>query len=371
MNFSWLEISKSALLSNIAQIKKNLKPQTKFIAVIKSNAYGHGLLEVAKIIKNQVDYFAVYDFDDALILRQNKITTPILMLGRIFSDQIKEAVANKIEISVSNFDLLEKAEKLESKTKLKIHLCIDSGLGRDGFLEEDFIKIGQKISHKNISVTGLYTHFAAPDDSAFDDYTEMQTKKLIWWKKKLNELEINPILHASSTAGSFIKKFECEFDAVRIGGGIYGLWPSEEVEKNNHLQTKLRPALSWKTKIVEIKNMKKGSAISYGCTHKLTHDSQIAILPVGYFDGIPRIASGKAFLLANNSKIAQLGRVTMNMIIVDVTTLKNVKIGDEITIIGGNEENEISAKDWGIWSQSFNYEITTRINPKLLRKIVA
>ena len=125
MNLSWLEISKSALLNNVAQIRKNLKPQTKFIAVVKANAYGHGILEVSSIIKNKVDYFAVYDFDDAVLLRKNKITKPILVLGRIFPNQIKLAQKHDIEVSVSSLDILEAAAKSNSKQKLKIHICID------------------------------------------------------------------------------------------------------------------------------------------------------------------------------------------------------------------------------------------------------
>ena len=165
MNLSWLEISKSALLNNVAQIRKNLKPQTKFIAVVKANAYGHGILEVSSIIKNKVDYFAVYDFDDAVLLRKNKITKPILVLGRIFPNQIKLAQKHDIEVSVSSLDILEAAAKSNSKQKLKIHICIDSGLGRDGFLKKDFTQIS-KISHKNnLEIVGLYTHFSAPDDS--------------------------------------------------------------------------------------------------------------------------------------------------------------------------------------------------------------
>ncbi len=368
MNLSWIEISKSALLNNVAQIKKNLKTKTKYIAVIKSNAYGHGLLEVASTIKDKVDYFAVYNFDDAILLRQNKISKPILMLGRLFPQQISKALKNDIEISVSNLDILEAAKKLNKNQKLKIHLCIDSGLGRDGFIKNDAKKVLQLL-HNKIDVIGLYTHFSAPDYNSFDNYTKKQAEELLWWKKQLTQKSFKPIVHAASTAGSFIKKFECEFDAVRIGGGTYGLWSSDEVEKKNYKRTILKPSLSWKTKVVEIKELKKGSAISYGCTFTLKHNAKIAILPTGYFDGIPRCTSNKGKAIINGTIVPQIGRVTMNMIIVDVTKVKNLKIGDDAILIGSSNNKQIKAEDWGEWSNSFNYEITTRINSGLARVV--
>jgi alanine racemase len=368
MNLTWLEISKNALLNNISEIKKRIPKKTKFIAVVKSNAYGHGLLEVVKAIAKNVDYFAIYSFDDALLLRAKKVTKPILMLGRVFPAQLSLAIKNNIELSVSNFDVLEVAQKFSGNKKISIHLCVDTGLGRDGFIFSDSKKILQLLEHKNIEVKGLYTHFAASDDSAFDDYTKKQVAELLQWKSELAKININPLIHASSTAGTFISDFECCFDAVRIGGGIYGLWSSQEVFDLHKNETNLLPVLAWKAVIVELKELPKGAHISYGCTFTLQRDSKIAILPVGYFDGIPRISSRKSRVLVNGIKVSQLGRVTMNMIVVDVTDVKKIKVGDIATIIGSEKKQVVSAEDWGDWSGSFNYEITTRINPNLIRK---
>jgi len=137
MQLSWLEISKNALLNNISEIKKRIPKKTKFIAVVKSNAYGHGLLEVVKAVIKNVDYFAVYSFDDALLLRAKKITKPILMLGRVFPEQLALAIKNNIELSVSNLDILKAAQKFSGNKKISIHLCVDTGLGRDGFIFSD------------------------------------------------------------------------------------------------------------------------------------------------------------------------------------------------------------------------------------------
>lgn len=371
MDLTWIEISKQALLNNISQIKNHLSAQVKFMGVVKSDAYGHGLLGVVNEIKSEVDYLAVYDFKDALLLRCKNITKPILTLGRVFPEQIQTAIKNKIELSVSNFDILEAAQKIAGEEKLIIHLCIDTGMGRDGFVASDMEDILQILPNRNIIVAGLYTHFAAADDSSFNAYSKKQIDELMRWEASLNEMGIKPLIHASATVGTFIPDLKTHFDMVRIGGGLYGFWSSKEASSLNQNRVELKPVLSWKCLIVETKNLPKGSHISYGCTFTLKRDSKIAILPIGYFDGIPRISSGKSQVLIDGMKVKQIGRVTMNMIIIDVTDIETVKNGDIATIIGSDEKSTISAEDWGDWSESLNYEITTRINANLPRKITS
>jgi alanine racemase len=370
MNLTWIEISKSALKNNVAQIKKRLSKKTKYMAVVKANAYGHGLLNVVGAIKNNVDAFAVYDFSDALFLRKNKITKPLLTLGRVFPEQVTIAIKNNIELSVSNLDILENAQKISGKKKLIIHLCVDTGFGRDGFILSDMKKVLPLLQSQKIEVRGLYTHFASADESAFDDYSKKQIDELLLWKKALAEIGLQPLVHASATAGTFLSKFESHFDLVRIGIGNYGLWPSKEVEKRCAKQTKLIPVLAWKAMVVELKALPKGSHISYGCSFTLQRDSKIAILPVGYFDGISRVSSKKGWVIINKIKVPQLGRVTMNMIIIDVTDVKKIKVGDIATVIGADGNEIVSAQDWGDWSETSNYEIVTRLSASLVRKVV-
>lgn len=377
MALTWLEISKSALLNNIAEIKKNLSSKTKFMAVVKANAYGHGLLEVVNSIKSKVDYLAVYDFNDAVFLRTKKITKPILVLGRILPNQIALAIKNNIEVTVSTFDILEAVKenypKKKSEKKLIIHLCLDTGLGRDGFVFAEMEKVLNLLKNKNlqnnIEVKGLYAHFASADDSAFDSYTKNQVELLLKWKKSLAEIGLKPLIHTSASAGT-LTNIAPQFDIARIGLSLYGLWPSKEVKIRNKNKTKLMPVLSWKALISEVKNMPKGSAISYNCTHILKRDSKIAVLPIGYYDGIFRGTSNKAWALVNGQKVPQIGRVTMNLIVLDVTDVKQVKVGDAVTIIGNDEKENVTADDLAIWAQTSNYEIVTRINSALKRLIV-
>lgn len=364
MLFSWIEISKKSLLSNISQIKKRLPKKTKTIFVVKANAYGHGLLQVVNVAKNKVDYFAVFTLEDAIFLRQKNIKNPILMLGRIFPKQVDLAIKNNIEVTVSTFDILEKVKK-----KLMVHICVDSGLGRDGFVGNDLKKVVKLLKNSPLQVKGLYSHFASADDSTFDDYTKKQAAELLRWKKEFSFLKVAPLIHYCATSGVFVKGLSQDFDMVRIGIGFYGLWPSEEVKKREEKQTKLTPILSWKALISEVKFVKKGSAISYNSTHVLKRDSKLAIIPIGYFDGVPRVASNKGFVIVNGVKVPQIGRVTMNLIILDVTDVKNVKIGDVATIIGRQKNVEVSADDWGNFSQSSSYEVLTRINSAIKRMI--
>jgi alanine racemase len=362
---TWLEISKDALQNNVTQIKKNLPPQTKFIAVVKANAYGHGLMEVVSSVKNKVDYFAVYAFEDALFLRKKNITRPILVLGKTFPSQISLAIKHQIEITVSTFDILAAAKKISGKKKLMIHICADTGLGRDGFISSDVKKILPLLQNTNLEVKGLYAHFACADDSSFDSYTKKQISELLRWKKSFAEIGLQPLLHHAASAATITSQ-AVDLDMVRVGISLYGLWPSKEIETKHKNKIKLIPALSWKTRIAEIKFLPKGSAISYNCTHILKRDSKLAVLPIGYFDGIARVSSNKSFAIVGGKKVPQIGRVTMNLIVLDVTDVADVKEGDVVEIIG----KKITADDWASWSQSSNYEVVTRINSVVRRVVV-
>jgi alanine racemase len=359
-----------ALRGNILAIKKNLPPQQKFMAVVKANAYGHGLLEVVSAVKNDVDYLAVFDFLDAVFLRQKKISKPILVLGKTLPTQISLALKHDIEISVSTFDLLQAAKKISGKKKLKIHLCVDSGMHRDGFISSEAKKVLEFLPQKNLDVVGLYSHFASADEAKFLSYTKKQISELKNWQKELSKIGLKPLTHIAASAGSFLGKLIEDFDLVRVGVSLYGLWASTELKNSKSQKTKLQPALSWKALISEVKFLPKGSAISYGCTHILARDSKLAILPIGYFDGISRVSSNCGFVLVGGKKVPQIGRVTMNMIVLDVTDVASVKAGDVATIIGRNGKQEITADDWAAWSQTSNYEIVTSLGSHLKRRLI-
>ena len=365
MKLTWIEISKNALLNNISQIKKRFSDGIKFMAVAKANAYGHGLLEVVNIIQKNIDYLAVFAFEDAIFLRKNGIKKPILVLSRVFPDQIDLAIEHDIEVTISTIDILQKVKK-----NLKVHICVDTGLGRDGFTIFEMEKVISLLADSPMKINGLYAHFASADDVNFDNYTKKQIAELLSWKKEFLHLGLNPLIHHCASAAIMNSNILEQFDIARIGISLYGLWPSDQIKKMQQDKIKLIPVLSWKVRISELKFLPKGSVISYNCTYVLSRDSKLAILPIGYFDGIPRIASSNAFAIVKGKKVLQIGRVTMNLIVLDVTDIDNVKVGDVVTIIGCEDGAEVSADDWAKFAQSSNYEMVTRINSSIERIVV-
>lgn len=365
MLLTWIEISKKALLNNIAQIKKNLPKKTKFMAVVKDNAYGHGLFEVVNAIKNNVNYLATFHLEDAISMRQKGVKLPILMLSRIFEDQIDLAIKHDIIATISTLDILQKTKK-----PLRCHICVDTGLGRDGFLFSQLEEVLAAAKKSKLKIEGIYSHFAAADDVNETAYTKAQIEKLLIWKRAFVKNNFKILTHQAASAGSLMGHSNAEFDLVRVGIALYGNWPSLDVQKACEKKIKLTPVLTWKTIITELRHLKKGDKISYNCTYQLKKNSTLATLPIGYSDGISRVSSNKSFVLIGGKKCPQIGRVTMNLIIIDVSDVKNVKIGDEAVIIGAQGRTKISASEMGAFAQTSSYEALARISSAILRKVL-
>jgi alanine racemase len=366
---SWLEISKSALLYNFKQLKQNLSPKTKTLCVIKGNAYGHDLKTIVSILKKTCpDFYGVFNIQDALIIRQSNKKTPILVMCPAQKEFVAIALKHNLSLSVSSNEVLSQIVKKKLSKPLKIHLCIETGLGRDGIPHQELSRTLALIHNKeNIIIEGLYTHFSGAESRKFDLLTRTQIRKLLEWESAFQNLGIKPIAHASGTAGSFLGT-QFQLDMCRIGLGLYGLWPSDETQAIAK-ETALKPVLSWKTKIVDIKELPKNHGIGYDVSFITHKPTKVAVVPVGYYDGIPRSATNKAWMLVQGQKIPLRGKVMMNMCVLDVTALQ-VKIGDEVVIIGTQEKSSVTAEEWAEWSGTINYEIVTKINPLLPRKLV-
>ncbi len=364
---TWVTIDRKAIASNVRILKKQLLPKTKFLAVVKADAYGHGMIEVAKTaVAAGADYLGVFDIEEGIALRKAKIKTPVLVLRSIFPQQIELAIKNDLEIAVSTFELLVHLKKAKLKKPLKIHLMTDTGLGRDGFLLDQSERVLALLDqNKNVQVVGLATHFSASESRMHDSYTVMQVAFIFEWQKMLAEIAIHPVVHASATAGVFLSK-EFGIGMVRFGIGIYGLWPSNETEQLSR-GVALKPALEWKTVINEVKELQAGSFIAYDLTARLQRNSIVAILPVGYSDGYPRSASNKGSVLIYGKRARILGRVMMNMIVVDVTDIPKVKPGDVVTLIGTDKGIRLSAEEVAEAADTINYELVTRIDPRVPR----
>ena len=371
---SWVEISKSALVNNIGIFKKIIGPKVRLMAVVKSNAYGHGLIETAMICDKQkeVDMICTVNLAEALYLRKSGIKKPLLALSyyNLDKEQIKEALLRNISLVVYDESQFEYLNRLAGNLmkKAKVHFKVDTGTSRLGVsADNSFKSIKSLIRCKNLKLMGIFTHYAASEEMN-QSFTIKQTKIFKELIEKLEENNISvPIKHSACSAAALINS-DYHFNAIRLGISIYGLW---SLENGNKLRAKynLKPALSWKTKVIQIKEIDKGGTIGYGREYRLKKKTKIAVLPVGYWEGYDRKLSGKGEVLIKGKRCKILGRVCMNLIMVDITA-KNVKVGDEVVLIGKQGREVIAADDLAEKIGTINYEVVTRINPLLKRKVV-
>ena len=349
MNFkntlrTWIEVDKKAILHNIGEFRKIIKPGVNLMAVIKSNAYGH---DFAKTTENKVDWFGVDSITEGLKLRQKGLKKPILVLGYTLPSHLEEAAKSDISLTVSTLELLQKIAS--AKTRPKIHLKIDTGMHRQGFFLEDFPKIIKLIKKFNLVPEGLYTHLGAAKDRLYPSVSLRQIEIF----KKSDELFKkaglkNYLRHVCASAGTLLYP-EAHFDMVRIGIGLYG------------------SALTWKSLIGEIKNVPAGSFVGYDLTEKTLKPSRLAVIPIGYWHGFDRGLSSMGEVLVKGKRCKIIGRVSMDMIIADVSGIKNAKPGNEVVIIGKSGKESINAEDVAQKIGTINYEVITRINPLIKR----
>ncbi|HCL4446496.1 TPA: alanine racemase [Clostridium botulinum] len=363
----WAEIDLDNLQHNLKQIKK-ICGNKEIIGVIKANAYGHGAMEIAPtLLENGVSRLAVAVLSEAMELRMSGVKKPIMILGYTpwaLGDMLLD---NDIEQSVYSYnDALELSKIAVLKRKiLKIHIVVDTGMGRIGFLPtkesvEDVYKISKL---PNIEIEGVFSHFSSADDLD-KDYTLYQMNKYNEFINKLEEKNIQaPIKHIANSA-AIIDLENTHLDAVRAGIIMYGYYPSNYVLRNN---INLKPVMSLKTSIVHIKKVSSGEYISYGRTFKTKRESIIATLPIGYADGYNRLLSNKGKVIVNGKLAPVIGRVCMDQCMIDVTFIENLKVGDVVTIMG--EENGVSYTAEDIASQigTISYEVICNVNKRVPR----
>lgn len=374
MNYynSWVEISRSALVNNLRLYRIIIGKKTKIMAIVKSNAYGHGMAEVAKAVEKKVDWFGVVNVDEALALRKNEIKKPILVLSYYDKKKIKEAIRKNISLVV--YDLAQAKEiswvAKKIRKQAKIHLKVDTGASRLGVLSNKFVQFARAIRKiPNLSIEGIFSHFAASEEN--QKYTEKQLEKFNRLQDELEKLGIKiPLKHFACSAATLVKK-ESHFNLVRLGLSLYGLWPSPETKKmilKKYPWFQLKPALAWKTKVIQVKELPKNTYVGYGCTYRTKKKTKIAILPVGYFEGYDRHLGNQGEVIIRGKKCGVIGRICMNLTIVDVTGVKQVKAGDEAVLLGRVGRLEVTADDLARKVGTINYEIVTRIDPNLERR---
>lgn len=362
-------ISLKALEHNLDAIHGCIERDTKIIAVVKADGYGHGAVPLAEVMEQREDIwgYAVATPEEAEELYSNGIKKPILILGYTFPEYDEQIVKEGLRPAVFS---LERAKQLSEEAvcqnkDCKIHIKLDTGMSRIGFqvTEQSADEIAQIAALPNIIIEGIFTHFSKADetDKTFtrkqaDTYEQMLT----WLKDR--QIEI-PIHHVSNSAG-IVDLPEYNKDIVRAGIILYGLWPSDEVEKNN---INLQPLLSLKSHVVHVKELEPGRIISYGGTFEVEKTMQIATVPVGYADGYPRSLSNKGYVLIHGKRAAICGRVCMDQMMVDVSEIPDVKTGDEVTLIGTDGAETITMEELGDMSGRFNYELACDLNKRIPR----
>jgi len=374
---TWIEINEQALVSNVNTLRSLLNRECRFNAVVKANAYGHGLEKVVSVLRRSgIDAFAVDNVNEALIVRQMMSEALILVLGYTLDSQLEEAVTANLHLTVYDSLRINRLEEIASKksTKAHVHLKIETGTSRQGVLISDLPKIIFALQNSpHVSIDGISTHFANIEDTKDSSYASQQLETFQTACEIINQANLSPtLIHCASSAATILYP-DTHGTMVRNGIATYGLWPSEGVELATHkhqLGCSLTPVLSWKTRIAQVKSLPAGTPISYGLTERLKRNSRVAILPVGYSDGYDRRLSSVGETIVGGQRCKVLGRVCMNMMIIDVSNVPKVEREQEVILIGRSGRHEISAEYLADLSQTINYEIVSRINPTLPRILV-
>ncbi|MCJ7523845.1 MAG: alanine racemase [Candidatus Aminicenantes bacterium] len=368
-----IEINAMNLLNNLRLFKESTNKKLMF--VVKANAYGHGLKEIIEITKTSplVEQYAVDSLPEALLIASLQPKKPILVLGWTDQDELEELIAHGFETTVPSAEHLRWVKNISKKLKRKalIHLKIETGTNRLGLAPEKAISLLQGINEQNIEIRGIYSHFANVEDTSDPAFAR---KQMALFNSVLPYLPSSRILKHFSSSASTLLFPETFFDIVRIGISAYGYWPSRQthalyLEKNKKTMS-LEPVLSWFSNVAQIKEVKKGAAIGYGLTYKTFNKARIAVVPLGYYDGYDRKLSNVSQVLIHGVKAPVRGRICMNMFMVEVTHIKNVKVGDRVTILGSENAEKVDADMLAEWSGTINYEILARINPFIPRFVV-
>ena len=366
---SYIALSKKGLVHNVKALKR-IASRKEVVGVIKANAYGHGQNEVAKIIEPYVDYFQVDDIEELRLLRKvSKKQT--LVFGYVQESNLEEVVALRGTLAVYDIPRLRALQRIGARQKIKIpvHIKIDAHLGRQGLLLESIPAfIGECGKAPNVAVEGIYSHFSNIEDTTNMAHAKKQMTAFASATALFKDEGFSNIkTHMSATSGLLTLDTKLSTSLVRLGLGLYGMWPSEALEKEWSGKLTLAPVMRWVSHIAQVKKLPKGFAVGYGCTYITKRPSTIAVIPQGYSDGFDRGLSNRGTVLIHGMRAPIIGRVAMNIIVADVTHIQNVRAEDEVVLLGSQKKERITAEEIAKKLGTINYEITTRTSPLLPR----
>lgn len=372
---TWVEVSESALRNNLNIFQRLVGGWDRVCAVVKSNAYGHGLVEAAKIAeKTGVGRLAVDSAIEAWELRKNGIHLPILILGYIPKGCLAEVIEKDCAFVAYDERLPELLAEIKTEKKIRVHLKIETGTVRQGLDKVGAVTLAKRlIKNPNVEIEGVYTHFANVEDTSDPSFAMKQLDRFNEVCTALEAEGIRPkIKHTASSAAALLYP-AARFDLIRPGISMYGYWSSKETQaviQQQDAEIRLKPVLEWKTRIAQVKTIPAGTAVSYGLTERVSRATKIAVLPVGYWDGVDRGLSSVGVVLVRGVRCKIVGRVCMNMMMVDVTDVPNAQPDEEVCLIGKQGSEQITADEIAGKLNTISYEVITRINPVLPRYIV-
>lgn len=362
----WAEIDLDAMEHNFVLARKKLPESMKLAAVIKADAYGHGAIEAAELLKDRADYFAVATADEALELRSAGIQNPILILGHVLPSDFEKMIKCNITLSVSDTEeailLSEECKKL-GKT-VKIHVALDTGMGRIGFFcnENSVSEIVGISKLYGIEIEGVFSHFAKAD-TVDKSYADIQLEKFAYMTERLEKAGLKLIRHIFNSAA--IVDIPAKYDMGREGIILYGMYPSPEVNLKNIGD--IKAVMTLKSRIMHLKTVPPKTAVSYGCTYVTDKETKIATVGAGYADGVPRLLSNKAHVVINGVSAPVIGRICMDQFMVDVTDVPNVKKYDEVVLFGDKNDGYPTADEVAESVGTIGYELTCGINRRVPR----
>ena len=366
----WAQIDLDAVCHNMESMRRNLTPGTKMIGVIKTDAYGHGAVQIGRELE-KLDYvagYAVATAEEAFILRRAGLGKPILILGYTFPYCYEELIRQEIRPAVFREDMIE---ELSARAKrvgrpAKVHVKVDTGMTRVGIRPDDdgLRFVCRALQTEGIELEGMFTHFARADEADKTSAREQLARIQGFMERVERELHCHiPVKHCSNSAG-IVELPEANMDAVRAGITLYGLWPSEQVSRD---VVDLQPVLSLKSRIVYLREVEAGVPVSYGGTYVTPKRMRVATIPVGYGDGYPRSLSNRGFVLIRGRRAPVLGRVCMDQFMVSVDEIPEAAEGDEVTLIGSDGGGRITMEELGELSGRFNYELACDLGKRIPR----
>ena len=375
---NWVEIDAGALGRNVAEFRRRLGQGPRFAAVVKSNAYGHGMVEVASIAASSgADWLCVNNAGEGAALREAGLALPILVMGYVPLDTLDTIVRHGLEPVVYNIETLDRLDELarKSRARVGVHVKVETGTHRQGVPERDVPAFAARIAGaEGLTLAGVTTHFANIEDTTNHDFAEAQIAAFARAVDAIARVCPGPVLRHSACSAAVLLFNRTHLDLARVGISLYGLWPSKETYvsclERGKPSLHLTPVMTWKTRIAQVKEVPEGGYVGYGCTWRATRATRVAILPVGYYEGYDRGLSGIAHVLVRGKRAPVRGRVCMNMCMVDVTDVPGAALEDEVVLLGGQGDESVTAEQLAAWCGTISYEIVSRIHPSLPRVIV-